>query len=187
MKKLTIALSSIAAVDAAVPAAAQDQSRMRNALSSVYIGADVGQAKYKDGCRLTPGCDDNDTSWGLFAGYRFNPYLAAEIGYHDLGSISAPVATIDGQAIELVGVGSVPLNNAFSVYGKLGGYRGEAKGLGISETNNDWTYGLGVQYDVTPYIGVRGEWQRYADLGGGGFNATTDVDVLRVGALWRFR
>lgn len=183
MKKSSLALLSAAAL--ALPAFAQ--TGPRSALSSVYVGADVGQAKYKDGCRFTPGCDDNDTSWGLFAGYQFNRYLGAEIGYHDLGSISGPGATIDGQALELVGVGSVPLTTAFSVYGKLGGYRGEAKGLGISETNNDWTYGLGVQYDVTPNIGVRGEWQRYADLGGGGFNATTDVDVLRVGALWRFR
>ena len=84
-------------------------------------------------------------------------------------------------------MGSVPVTSAFSVYGKLGGYRGEAKGLGISENNTDWTYGLGVQYNVTSNVGVRGEWQRYADLGGGGFNATTNVDVLRVGALWRFR
>jgi OOP family OmpA-OmpF porin len=183
MKKSSLALLSAAAL--AFPAFAQN--RPGPALSSVYVGADVGQAKYKDGCRFTPGCDDNDTSWGLFAGYQFNPYVAAEVAYHDLGSISAPGASIDGQALELVGVGSVPVTSAFSVYGKLGGYRGEAKGLGISETNNDWTYGLGVQYDVTPNIGVRGEWQRYADLGGGGFNATTNVDVLRVGALWRFR
>jgi OOP family OmpA-OmpF porin len=185
MKKLSIALTSAAALGLALPALAQN--RFDQALSSAYVGGDVGQAKYKDGCGITPNCDDKDTSWGLFAGYQFNRNLGAEVGYHDLGSISAPGASIDGRAFELVGVGSLPLTNAFSVYGKLGGYRGELKGLGIKETNNDLTYGLGVQYDLTHNVGLRGEWQRYADMGGGSFNASTDVDVLRVGALWRFR
>jgi OmpA-OmpF porin, OOP family len=182
MKKFSMAVFGAIILALALPAAAQ--SRM----SSVYIGADIGQAKYRNGCQFSPtSCDDKDTSWGLFAGYRFHPNFAAEFAYHDLGTISAPGASIDGNALELVAVGMLPVSNQFSAYGKLGGYRGELKGLGINETNTDVTYGLGVQWDFTRNVGLRGEWQRYPKMGGGAFNGTTDVDVLRVGALWRFQ
>jgi OOP family OmpA-OmpF porin len=183
MKTLTIALSCAAALAAAVPAVAQTPSR----LSSVYVGADIGQSKFRDGCGITANCDDSDTSWGVFLGYNFTPYLGAELGYHDFGSISAPGASVDAQAFELVGVGRLPITQRFSAYGKLGGYRGELKGLGESEKNTDLTYGLGLQYDFTPHLAMRGEWQRYPNLGGGGFNAETDVDVVRVAAMFRFQ
>ena len=185
MKKLTIALSCAAALAAALPAAAQNPSR----LSSVYVGADLGQSKFTDGCRLrgitSSDCDDKDSSWGLFAGYNFTPNLAAEVGYHDLGTVSDG-NSVDGQALELVGVGRFPITERFSAYGKLGGYRGHLKNR-ESEANTDLTYGVGVQYDFTNHLGVRGEWQRYPNMGGGDFNRETDVDVMRVGALFRFQ
>jgi len=181
MKRISIALLSATAMALALPAAAQSSR-----LSSVYIGGDVGQSKFKDACTNIAGCDDKDTAWGLFAGYRFHPNFAAELGYHDLGAASAPGATYDATAWELVALGMWPIGNQFSLYGKLGGYRGEAKSAGVSETNTDATYGLGAQWDFTRNLGVRAEWQRYPGLGGGALRKT-DVDVLRVGALWRFQ
>lgn len=184
MKKLSIALLSGAALAAAFPAMAQDRGRFNNALSSVYIGADVGQSKFKDACNGVAGCDDKDTAWGLFAGYRFHPNFAAEIGYHDLGSVSAPGISRDAKTWEIDALGIVPLTNQFSAYGKLGGYRGELNGSGVDNKSNDWTWGLGVQWDFTRNVGLRGEWQQYRNFGSdGGPNA----NVLRVGALWRFQ
>jgi OOP family OmpA-OmpF porin len=92
-----------------------------------------------------------------------------------------------GEAWELVGLGILPLNENFSVYGKLGGYRGEARGGGIKETRNDLTYGIGGQYDIGRNLGVRLEWQRYTDFGGGGFGAQGDQDILSLNAIYRFR
>ena len=178
MKRISIALLSAAAMALALPAMAQ------MSLSSAYVGGALGQSKFKD----CSGCtDDKDASWGLFAGYQFNRNLAAELGYHDLGSASIPGASIDGTAWELVGVGAWPFTEQFSVYGKLGGYRGELKGGGTSETNTDLTYGLGLQFDLNKSLGFRGEWQRYPGMGGGNFGDKTDVDVMRVAALWRFQ
>ena len=95
-----------------------------------------------------------------------------------------------------MGIGAWPVSNEFSVYGKLGFYRGEAKasasltGLGsgsFKETSTDLTYGVGVQYDINREFGIRGEWQRYGKMGGGNFGGDFDVDVLSIGAIWRFR
>ncbi len=175
------ALLAIAALAFAGSAAAQQPS-----LSSVYIGGTIGQAEYKDGCSGVAGCDEKDTAWRILGGYQFNRYFAAELGYHNLGEASAPAGAIEGTAWELVGIAAYPLANQFSVYGKLGVYRGELEGPGAEETNSDLTYGVGVQYDFLKNVGVRGEWQRYSKMGGGAI-VETDVDVLSIGVVYRFQ
>jgi opacity protein-like surface antigen len=56
------------------------------------------------------------------------------------------------------------------------------------KTTTDLTYGVGGQYDFNRNLGLRLEWNRYSkvkapDSAGGGDG---DIDVLSVGALWRF-
>jgi len=180
MKKITLAAAvSAAAMTLALPAAAQSR------LTGFYVGGDFGESKYTDACTNLPGCDDKDRQLGVFAGYRFHPNFAAELGYHDLGSASAPGATYDAKAFEADVVGMWPLGRQFSLYGKLGAYQGKAETAGLSEKNTDATFGFGAQWDFMPNLGVRAEWQRYPGLGGDTI-VKTDVDVLRVGALWRF-
>lgn len=195
MKRMSIAILGAAATALALPAAAQN-----NALSSVYIGGSVGQSKARDACDNIPGtglsCDDKDTAWRLLGGYQFNRYFAAEIGYHDLGKVEASGlganADVKANAWELVGIGKWPIGNQFGVYGKLGGYRGETKlntnfGVSGKETNTDWTYGAGVEWDPLRNLGVRLEWQRYNQMGGDDVGGESDVDVVSLGAVWRFQ
>ena len=177
------ALAAIASFSAAAGFAG---SAAAQSLSSVYIGGTVGQAEFKDGCQGLAGCDKKDTAWRILGGYQFNRYFAAELGYHDLGKASSAAGGTKGTAWELVGVGSYPIANQFSVYGKLGAYRGELKAANAKETNTDLTYGVGLQYDFTKAVGVRGEWQRYSKMGGGAV-VETDVDVLSVGVVYRFQ
>ena len=181
MKKSFKSLLTVAALAFAGGAFAQQPS-----LSSVYLGATLGQSDFKDGCNGLSDCDNKDTAWRLLGGSRFNQYFSAELGYHDLGEVSGSGASVQGNAWELVGIGAYPVYDKFSVYGKLGGYRGELKGNGASETNTDLTYGLGLQYDVLKNVGIRGEWQRYNKMGGGD-TQETDVDVLSLGAVYRFQ
>lgn len=161
-------------------------SAAAQSLSSAYIGGTIGQAEYKDGCAGVGDCDEKDAAWRILGGYQFNRYFAAELGYHNLGEASAPAGATEGNAWELVGIASYPIANQFSVYGKLGGYRGELEGPGGKESNTDLTYGAGLQYDFTKQIGVRGEWQRYNKMGGGAV-VETDVDVLSLGVVYRFQ
>ena len=168
--KASVAVLGIAAATLGLPAAAQ------TANPGFYVGASVGQSKLKDVCS---GCDDKDTAWRLLGGYQLNRNFSAEVGYTNLGEFSGTKVN----AWELVGVGLYPINNQFGIYGKLGGHHSEAKNGG-SETGNGLTYGAGLQFDVSPNLGVRGEWQRYDKLAG-----VSDLksDVLSVGAIWRFR
>jgi OOP family OmpA-OmpF porin len=187
--KSAIAILGITASIIAFPAAAQ------MSMSSGYVGASVGQSKFKNACSgglSGLSCDDKDTAWRILGGYQFNPNFAAEIGYHNLGEVkgSAPgfSATEKASVWELVGVGLFPIANKFSAYGKLGLHHGESKlesTLGSAkDSGNGWTGGLGLQFDVMPALGLRAEWQHYARVGG---NSDNKVDVLGVGAIWRFR
>jgi len=155
-----------------------------------YIGGHLGQADIDE-------LDEEDTSWKLVGGYRFSRNFAAEIGYIDFGktrlSAGAEFLELKANAMELLGVGSLPVADRLSVYGKLGVYRGEAEarfnlpslGLGSGsekDSNTDLTFGFGASYDATRNIAVRGEWQRYQDVGD-----ATDIDVLSLGVLFRFQ
>jgi OmpA-OmpF porin, OOP family len=166
-----------------------------------YVGGSIGQTDVKDGCTglNVPGvsCDDEDTSWKIFGGYQFNRNFALELGYVDLGEVKASgpggTATIEATAFELVGVGMLPLANNFSLYGKIGLYRAETE-VSVNtfllvasedESNTDLTFGIGAQFDVSKQFAIRAEWQRYQDVGGGDIGES-DVDVISVGALFRF-
>ena len=176
----------------AAPAFAQDQGW--------YAGLHLGQATAKDACDGVSGagisCDDNDTMFRILGGYQFNKNLAVELGYNDMGEVSASgggiTANIESKIWEVVAVGSWPFTPQFSAYGKLGMYRGEtdfstnAPGVGNeSESNTDLTYGIGVRWDFTKNLGVRAEYQIYKDLGGGNIGES-DVDAMSVGVIWKF-
>lgn len=197
--KLKHSLLSAALVAAAiVPPAALAQD------AGFYLGGSFGQSKSNDTCDDTAGaasCDDNDSAWRVFGGYQFNRFIAAELGYADLGTPASASGTLSGLAFvadaeitawDLVAVGSYPIGR-FSIHGKLGLYRAETEITGsiagisrsTSDTNTDITFGAGAGFSITNNLKVRAEWQRYQNVGGDS-TGEDDIDVLSVGVLWRF-
>jgi len=173
-----IALGALLAASAfAVPAAAQVN------MSSVYIGGSIGRADYRT-------ADQTDTAWRILGGYQFHPNFAAELGWHHLGQVGSLGGERESRLFELTGIGAFPVAANFSVYGKLGGYYGTSElrsPLGSGDDNNGGlTYGFGAQYDIARQVGVRLEWQRY-DQVGGSRTGETDIDVLNLGVVYRFR
>lgn len=168
------ALGALLAVVLGAPSLALAQ--MRPADSGWYVGAHIGQADVDE-------LNDEDTSLKILGGYQINRNFAAEVGYIDFGKTSVAGTEFKANAWEVVGVGILPVMDRFGVYGKLGMFWGEAKGGGVKEDSVEVTYGVGVQYDFTQNLGVRGEWQRYTDVGDG----SSDIDVLSVGVVFRFR
>lgn len=187
-------LALAAGASLATPAAAQDLSSNR-----FYVGATVGQTTASDGCSgiILPGitCNDSDTAWRILGGYRLDPNISLELGYQDLGQVRATGFGVNGDVTanvwELVAVGTLPLRSRFSIYGKLGGYRGDTHlrsnaGFSGSETNTDLTFGIGGRYDYSPQIAFRAEYQSYQSVGGGSVGQS-DFDVVSVGALFNFQ
>ena len=169
--------------------------------SGFYLGAGFGGSRSVDACGGGP-CDPKDTTWSVFAGYQFNRNLAIETAYSDFGEVQtsatlfgAPItATIRAKAVELVGVGLVPLTDSFSVYAKLGVFHSDADATtagAVVATSSDkstgFTLGLGVQYEFQQRFAARFEWQRYNDIGAGVTGADkTDISVWRLAARVKF-
>jgi outer membrane immunogenic protein len=158
-KRSIVALFGAAAI--ALPASAWSEEPARG----WYIGAELGQASF---------ADEDDTAFKLLGGYRINRHFAAEGGYAWLFDKDGAEVT----AFELVALGSFPVANQFFVLGKLGLANVYAEGPTIDEEKVELTYGLGVQYDMTRQIGIRGQWQRY--------DSSEEVDLFSIGVVWRF-
>jgi OOP family OmpA-OmpF porin len=162
MKKWLVAMLGAAAMTASAAALAQ-QPRM----AGWYVGGDVGQVDF--------GTED-DTGFRILGGYQVNRNFAAELGYSMLFDKGGAEVT----AWELVGIGSFPLGNQFSVFGKLGFAMWETEVSGVgSDDGTDLTYGIGVQYDLNPRLAIRGQWQRY-DVD------PDEADMFSIGLIYRF-
>src|SRR5687768_4277458 len=61
-----------------------------------YIGAAAGRARGEQGC--TASCDNRDTTWQGYVGYRFHRHFALEAGYSDFGTITSSGQIFGGTA-----------------------------------------------------------------------------------------
>jgi len=129
---------------------------------------------------------------------QFSPHWGAEFASIDsaVGLNGSELATSRGYAsrgTSLVGIGTLPLTNSFSFYGKVGVVQGEDEDrfsfvgpvYGLDRTT-DFTYGLGLKYDFSPTLGLRFEWQRFSPGGYLPGFGEGDVDLLSGGLRYRF-
>ena len=122
------------------------------------------------------------TGWSVFAGYQFNQYLAAELGYIDAGTGSDLGVDIDSSG-ELASVlGSYGLNDSWSIYGRVGLLHWKADLLGPGGTadadGNDAYYGAGVAlFAEGAYLRLEYDMSQLDDA---------DLSQLTLGVAWRF-
>src|SRR5512133_2597884 len=149
--------------------------------------------------------DDRDSGYKLFGGYQFNRNWALEGGYFDLGRFgftanTVPAGSLSGniklRGVNLDAVGTLPITEKFSAFGRVGVNYAEARdtfsGSGAvsvinanpSKREANLKFGAGLQYDFTPSLGMRLEAERYRINDAVGSKG--DVDMLSVGLVYRF-
>jgi OOP family OmpA-OmpF porin len=149
--------------------------------------------------------DSRDTGWKLLGGRKFNRNFAVEASYFNLGEFgftahTTPPGTFNGriklQGFGVDGVGILPIGESFSAFAKLGLQYAKAEdtfsGTGAvavtnptpSKSSGGYKVGLGLQYDFTPSLGLRGEWENYRvnDAVGNKGN----INTLMVGLVYMF-
>ncbi len=104
-----------------------------------YAGASVGEASI-DACGSAGAlgfttCDDSDTGWKIFGGYDLSDNFAVEGAWADLGEMTASTSGQLQRGIEVDGFildakGTLPLNEQFGVFAKLGFIMWDADGTG---------------------------------------------------------
>lgn len=168
-----------------------------------YVGGGVGQFNVKiddvdDTDEAIERLDDDDTSWKLFAGYRFNPYISLEAAYIDFGGPSdtfeANGSSGDYQ-VELSGfapyvIGTLPLGPV-ELFAKAGYYfydvdvTADLDDLGgdvfsSSDSGEDLLYGFGVGATFFEHLHARLEYEKIDS------NDVDDADAIWLSGAWRF-
>ena len=173
-----------------------------------YVDANVGFGKYQDAEEGSVNAGKDHASvkasgfvWNVNAGYKFMPYVAADLGYwmpHNYTADVSVAATsgnikITNSTIVLAVKGILPLGaDGFSLYGKVGPAWQHLKlsGCGTLSATGDYPCeegthsgltlyaGLGAEYNITSnmYVGMLGSYfmKRDSDNNGAlGYYAVT--------------
>ena len=156
--------------------------------------------------------DDGDTGYRVFVGKQFMPHLAVELGYADLGEIDV---NVDGDALDVPAflqqlADNVPVAPSgitidavsewtfadfnmegdwaekLSVHGRLGVFMWETEvsytDAGVTYSNDDdgtdIRFGVGAGWKFNENFSARFDYEMYS--------ATTDVDMISLGAVYSF-
>lgn len=185
----------------AAPAAAQDENP-----SGFYLGAGYGDFTVKlddidQVDDVLEEIDTDDSAYKVIFGWRFNPYIAIEADYVDLGN---PRGNFDASGssgdyeLELAGfagyvIGSLPLG-IFELSAKLGYYfhdvdvtvdlentgSGDGDVLESSDNGEALVYGVGAGVTFLEHINAKIEYE-LMDI-----DEVDDAYVLWLTAAWRF-
>ncbi|NOU01776.1 MAG: outer membrane beta-barrel protein [Gallionella sp.] len=172
MKK--IAIVALLSAFAAAPALAEN-----------YIGVNVGSAK------IDLSGASNTSSFALLGGFGVNENVAIEVAYTSFGKDNAANGSIKSKGVSFSGVGSYPINEQFSVFGKLGFasttvdvtvLTGPFAGSG-SSSKTGLTYGFGAQFNVNKQVGIRAGYDSYKI---GDSSSSSDQNVMSIGGIFKF-
>ena len=158
--------------------------------------------------------DEDAVGFKLLGGYKFNRNFAVEGGYFHLGEFTytaqtLPTGSQSGSAkfegLNLDAVGILPFTEKLSAFGRVGltyvwtkdkfsgtGAVAVLNAAGVNsvgdpnpeEKEASYKYGLGLQYDFTPSLGLRGEWERYRVNDAVGNKG--DIDMYSIGLVYIF-
>ncbi|CAM3601468.1 porin family protein [Halomonas lysinitropha] len=201
-------LIATAALATLVASPAFAQSYQYNPAEGPYLGAGLGYSQLDNDTLdllgdLGASTDDSDTAYKLFAGYQFNPNFAVEASYLDFGDYEAngivngdPAdANLNVEGFGFALVGKLPIQNGFSVHGKLGmvAWDGEISANFTDNANDRWNisasedgtdpfYGIGAEYEINQLM-MRAEYERY-DISESGEDF--EIDLFSASLGYRF-
>lgn len=174
--------------------------------SNFYASGNIGQSEYKlDGLSGS----ESDTTFSLGGGYKFNDNWAIEVNFRDLGAFGFSYREDFGggdyvseslefshSTLEASVVGSYPINETTSIYGRLGfgdlevdidykyseRFEGEpfSASESASESKNKTMFGFGLRHNLNESVGVRAEYNLYDEWEG------VEISFATVGLVYQF-
>lgn len=145
-----------------------------------YFGGMIGPSEGSSYCSGATSCEDSDTAWKLFGGYKFTDKLSAEGSYVSLGDLHKAGSSSDVSALAAHAVGTLPVTDQFDVFGKLGLMRWSSDNTAGSESGFGATYGVGAKMHLSETTSLRAEWEKYPGIETSP-TEDTDVNMLSVG------
>ncbi|MBU0689566.1 MAG: porin family protein [Gammaproteobacteria bacterium] len=158
MKKNILALAILASF--ATPAMADNAG-------TYYVAGDYGTTSWTNNSLFaTPG------NLTIAGGYNFTSQLSAEVGYTMFGdstlTIGANSATVKTSSFYAAAVGTFPITDQFSIFGKLGITSNKLDvssnyGYSASASNSGMMYGVGASYSLSEQTSLRAQYISFGD------------------------
>ncbi len=156
-----------------------------------YVGVNAGQPDFDTPCASGFNCNNRTTSYKLYTGGMFTPFLGGELAYVNMGRAQRAGGRTEAHGINLSLVGRMPVGSV-NLFAKAGATYGRTKvsadPLALVETGSDkgWggSYGVGVGFDVTRASSIVLEWERH-DFRFRGLGRES-VDSTSLGYVHRF-
>jgi OOP family OmpA-OmpF porin len=155
--------------------------------TGLYVGAKLGTVNYGYGNISNNG----QAGFGLLGGYTINRNFAVEVEYDNLGGFESYDGNIKGSSFGFSGVGILPLNQQFSLFGKLGIVSTTLKDTAKPGWIGDYTYnntgmtiGFGGQYNASKALGIRLGFDAYPV--GDAISTTSSAGMLYIGGVFMF-
>jgi OOP family OmpA-OmpF porin len=133
----------------------------------------------------TQGLSDTTAGWQVFGGYRFNPYLGAEISWTDLGKASGP-SSFAAHSFNVSGVGRIPFGSGFFLQGKVGAAFLRVAGFGNDVYNTNLLLGLGAGWDFPNGVTLLAEGEYFGEAGDAASTGRANLYLLTFNAMIRF-
>ena len=126
-----------------------------------YAGGSVGGTDWNSSVNGVHG-DNGGVSGKAFGGYEFSPNFALEAGGMGLGHMrNDAIGKVSGSGVFLDGVGRYEFAPQWSVLGRVGVTHARFSTPIGDDSGNGLKLGTGVQYDLTPKVALRGEYEYY--------------------------
>ncbi|HJV00912.1 MAG TPA: outer membrane beta-barrel protein [Burkholderiaceae bacterium] len=186
--KHSIIIATIAAALAAPLAAQADNA---------YVGVNVGRAEQKMDVEGVGSEKDSSTGFKLYGGYDYSKNFGVEAGYVDFRKVEKSAlgygASSKPESIYLAATGTLPLNDQFSLFGKLGvafnhtEVKAWEPGFSDSTTKNQTSpmIGIGASFALDKKISFVAEYENFGKVAKEGGDSVK-ADMLSVGVRFKF-
>ena len=170
------------------------------AMADGFYGAlDFGRTKAKDACEGAGsfgvvGCKDTASAYQLAAGYQITPMWGAVASYGDYGNATLgtwsgiPLGDWEVSGFQVAGTGTFPLGAGFDLIGKVGiaHTKIELTAVARSATSTKLAVGVGAQYNVSPSVAIRAQYEDLGKVGDDATTGTSKITLLTAGVVFRF-
>lgn len=192
MLRRLIALAALSGVASLAQAAGMNDGRPAHLHSGFTLGVGMGlnQITVEDSTGFEF-FDERATAWQVFAGYRLNRFIAAEIGWIDGGSVGDSFGGIEyrakPKAAQASVLGMLPIGERVQLFARASAFRyklkerlQDATERVIAESEgNEFGYGAGAAYLFDGAL-VRLEYQQVD------FDEGFETQLLSLSVAWNF-
>jgi OOP family OmpA-OmpF porin len=145
-----------------------------------FFGGSIGASEASSYCSGESNCEDTDTAWKIFGGYKFTDKLSVESAYMNLGDIYKNGQNSDVSAFSAYGVGTLPVTEQFDVFGKVGATRWSSDNTDGTESGFGASFGVGAKMHINENTKLRAEWEKVLDVETSD-SESSDINMLSVG------